>query len=302
VLNPELRAALLQKHLDLLARRRGLLLVGIKCRNALHGALFRVMIQVATQQHRPRFLEFQEQHLMTRRVARRQLDHDGAIAEDVVIGGRNDDRLAVFERRVVGRIHLFVRKRGREHGVALHLAHQPCGARELVGVGYVIVVIMREGQVLDIRRLVTNLLHLRLQRLCNGGVPFQRRFLSRLERAIGDRTHVPHQRAFGMDNQETPHREVGGCELFFLESEPFRIRNVETAAVEYVQAERLGRRWRSVLGTGSEGRYKNSDGKGKFRKHGFQSAPIILFGYFVCPPSGEKPPLRVAANGSKMVP
>src|SRR5436305_7529173 len=109
------------------------------------------MVQIAADHYWTRLLEFQEQHLMVRRVSRSGLDHNASIAENIVVRLRDDQRLAVLERAVVGRLRSW-RRRIAEHHVAFEFSDEPGGLREQVAVADVVPMEMRKRHILDICR------------------------------------------------------------------------------------------------------------------------------------------------------
>src|SRR5580704_10861059 len=99
---------------------------------------------------------------MPSRVSRRRLEYDSPVAEHVVFILLQDDRLAVLERAVVGVIVELGGRRFGKHSVALDLPGQPGGASELIGIRYVVVMIMRDGQIGDVAGTIAGLRHLNL--------------------------------------------------------------------------------------------------------------------------------------------
>src|SRR5216684_2241036 len=93
---------------------------------------------------------------MTWRMPRRELDDHGSIAEYVVILALEQNSLAMLQRAKkhrVGGARSFFRALGfrREHGVALDLLDDPGGAGKRVGVRNVIAVVVRQGEIGDVR-------------------------------------------------------------------------------------------------------------------------------------------------------
>src|SRR2546423_14435864 len=104
MLDPELRVDARDEGFDGRAGRGGLFPAEFGGRNLPERALFRIVIEVSTQHDRPGLLEIEEQHLVPWRVPRRRLDDDAAIAEHVVIRGRDERGLAVPQRAEILRL------------------------------------------------------------------------------------------------------------------------------------------------------------------------------------------------------
>ena len=96
VLNPQLRLVLREKLLDVASRRARLLLVELERRQAVHGPLLRIVIQIAGQHDAAGLRQLHVQHLMPGRVARRALEDHRAVAEHVVLVGGRGRRVLLF--------------------------------------------------------------------------------------------------------------------------------------------------------------------------------------------------------------
>ena len=59
---------------------------------------------------------------------------------------------------------------------------------------------------------------------------------------IGDRACVPHQSALRMHDQIARDGQIRGGDFFFFQLETPHVGHMESAAIEYVEAQRL-RRW-----------------------------------------------------------
>src|SRR6185436_9599336 len=116
-------------------------------------ALRRIVVKVAAQQDGAGLRQIHQQRLMPRRVSRRGYDHHRTVAEDIMVAVEQGG-LAVlqgresggsgFGRRAVWRTRP---QRSRKHHVALRLLHEPHGAGKGVGIGRVVVVIVRQREV-----------------------------------------------------------------------------------------------------------------------------------------------------------
>ena len=107
---------------------------------------------------------------MTRRVPGSGFDDHRAVAKDVVVVPLKDDCFASLQRAK----SLWSKTAGeggrlRKHGVAFFLPYEPRGASEIVGIGSVIPVAVREGQVRNVLRCVSDLGQLRFQWPGHGG-------------------------------------------------------------------------------------------------------------------------------------
>src|SRR5579864_6525610 len=96
VLDPELRAGLLDESLYRSAARERLVVVELKRRGFIGVALFLIMIQVSGQHDRPGFSQLYIYHLMPRRVPVGCFDDHRAVAEDVIVLASQDFGLAVL--------------------------------------------------------------------------------------------------------------------------------------------------------------------------------------------------------------
>src|SRR5215510_12110207 len=85
MLDPELRFCILNECFDRLAALCGLLLVEVETRNNLQFQFFGIVIEIARQKNGSGFGKLQEQRLMSRRMARCEFDHHGAVTEHVVV-------------------------------------------------------------------------------------------------------------------------------------------------------------------------------------------------------------------------
>src|SRR6516165_4648230 len=101
---------------------------------------------------------------MTRSVTWRGNDDNCAIAENVVVAVQNLG-FAVLERcEPRSSSILLLRRLFGKHHIPLGSGGKPSGTRKFIPVGGVIVVIMREGQVSDVRRFVPDFRQLPAQR------------------------------------------------------------------------------------------------------------------------------------------
>src|SRR5947207_1538778 len=104
MLDPQLRLGILNECLDHLTALRSLFLIEVKTGNNLQFELLGIMIEIARQKNRSGFGELQEQRLVSGCMARREFEHDGAVAEDVMVLAVKQRGLAFFqvakERRV----------------------------------------------------------------------------------------------------------------------------------------------------------------------------------------------------------
>src|SRR5215468_8516295 len=103
---------------------------------------------------------------MPRCMSRSEFDHYGAVAEHIVILTLQQDRLALRKLREEGWIgdrpqSLTVVLARSENRIAVTLLHDPGRARKCVGVGNVIAMIVREGQIRNVRRCVAERRQLR---------------------------------------------------------------------------------------------------------------------------------------------
>ena len=167
-------------------------------------AFSRQMVQIAAKEDEAGLGKPRQQHLMPRRVAWRELDDHAPIAEDVVIGVVDHRRLAVLQCAVEARIGKPWWRIG-EHGVAFGFLHEPRGRSKVVGVGGVVVVVVRQGEIRDAIGRVANLGQLGLERLGDLGPPDIRQELLRrssgFNETVGQRARIPQQRAAWMHEQ-----------------------------------------------------------------------------------------------------
>ena len=178
---------------------------------------------------------------MSRCMARREFDHDGAVAEDVMVLAVKQRGLAFFqvakERRVrsvcaSGCAGVFC-----EHCVALDLLHNPRGAGERVGVRDVIAVIVRQREISDIGGCVADRSELGQQRLGDREGPL-RRGTGRLKVSVRNLAGIPHQRSAGMRDQVARRKHFRGCKLSGLESKGSLTDSSDFAAIENIQPDR----------------------------------------------------------------
>src|SRR5262245_11145419 len=114
MLNPQLRAAGFQESFEILPAFTREVSVKVEGWDAIERALFGIVIEVSRKHHRSGLCEFQEQHLMARSMAWSELDDDGSVAENIVIGALHEDCLGIFKLCVVGR-RTQTRRCVREH-------------------------------------------------------------------------------------------------------------------------------------------------------------------------------------------
>jgi hypothetical protein len=172
----------------------------------------------------------------------RLLDDDGAVAEHVVLVGRDDRVAAVLERRI-GLGSCAARRIRSEHRVVLDLRHEPVSAREQVRVGRVIPVIVRQREVRHVGGLVAGCRELRNERLCELDEPLlavaAQQPLFDANRAdalvIGHGASVPHQHAARVDDEIRRDRQRYFLDVGIGEAITRRLGG-EHAAVEHVDA------------------------------------------------------------------
>src|SRR5437016_563115 len=97
VLDPELRAGLLNESLHHIAAGERLVTVELKRRSLVGVALFLIMIEIASQQNRSGFCQLYIKDLMPRRVPIGSLDDHCAVAEHVIILAVQDFGLAFLQ-------------------------------------------------------------------------------------------------------------------------------------------------------------------------------------------------------------
>src|SRR5579884_3238516 len=102
VLDPQLRAGLLQEYFQFGPGGRSLLLIEFGYRQAVQRALLGVVIEISAQHHRPGLLQLQKQGLVPRGMAGRGENQNGAISKHVVLVFVDKDRFAVLQEIIVG--------------------------------------------------------------------------------------------------------------------------------------------------------------------------------------------------------
>ena len=164
VLNPQLRAGFREKRFNRRSRHDRLRLIEVEGRHSLQRARLWKMIEITGQDDASGTRQSEVQHLMPWRVSGRELHDHRTVAEHVMFVSLNDYALAALQGRIAGRLRDTWRFLS-EHRVALDLTHQPRRPGECVRVGRVVIVIVGEGQILDVRCCVARFSQLRRQRL-----------------------------------------------------------------------------------------------------------------------------------------
>src|SRR5262245_27990617 len=85
VLDPELPLGLLDESLNHLAALGGLLLIEIGVGNNLECKFFGIVVEISGKKDGACLVEFQKQRLVTQGMTWRELDHDFAVAENVMV-------------------------------------------------------------------------------------------------------------------------------------------------------------------------------------------------------------------------
>ena len=237
MLDPHLRAGLLQQRVDRGPRRRGLLLI-VGRRDLLQRPLRRVVIQVAGQHQRSGLRELEKQRLVAGRVPGRRDQQDRPVAEHVVVAFQLD-RFAALEP-VVGCEQRLLPRRLAEERVPLGRLHQQRRAGVCVRIRDVIGVSMRDGEIGDVLRRVAELLQLAAQ--CPAGdIRAARRLhldASGLDVVVWNDADVPQQRASWMGDQVTGVDKIGGSHLRAREAVGRRLTTLQDTAVEHVEPHR----------------------------------------------------------------
>ena len=144
---------------------------------------------------------------MAGRVARRELDHNRAVSEHVVVFVMHDNRLGILEFAVVGWLRL-PRSRLGKHGIAFGFLHDPRRGRELIGICRMVGMIVRHGEVGNVGRFVAYSRQLRQQfpgrgeYALFGGPSICRKV------CVWNLPDIPHQRASRMHDQIAGRDEI----------------------------------------------------------------------------------------------
>ena len=179
MLDPESRPAAHQEILDQVHRLDGACLIEVEGGHALEQTVLGEVVEIAAQHDRPGLDEVDEEHLMTRRVSGGRLDHDGLIAEHIVVTIEQDGlrRLQVGVQPPVEEPLRIL-----ERGLMLRTLDQPRRAGKHVRIPGMVIVHVRERQVRDVRRGQIQLVQLRRQRRSDSG---DRAILLRVGRPLG---------------------------------------------------------------------------------------------------------------------
>src|SRR5262249_2401165 len=154
----------------------------------------------------------QEQGLVARRVSRTELDNDGSVTENVMVFAVEEQRPGLFEVPILVRIRSAscAGLRFGEHGVTFDFLDDPRRARDQIGIGNMIAMVMRESQICDVARRIPDLRKLRQQRFRDGESSLRGRAWF-FELGVWYFAGIPYHRAAGMRDQVTRSEHLRVC-------------------------------------------------------------------------------------------
>ena len=157
-------------------------------------------------------------------------DHDAAVAEYVMVSIEKYG-FAVFKRAESGRCVAWILRRCfRKHDCTFCFLYEPCRAGEIVCVGRMIVVIVREREVRDVGRSVADFSQLAAQCFVNSGSRFG--CAAGLNQVIRDDAGIPEKRSLRVNDEICRNRHVCGCDASIQEH--VGITALQCPAIEYV--------------------------------------------------------------------
>ena len=198
-----------------------------------------IVVHIPGDQHRPGFIQVQKQGLVAGSMTRREFNNDATVPKYIVVAVFYQYCFAVFEfakKFLIGchRAKPFKIGAGVEHGFMLRPLHQPGGATEQIGVGDMIIVIVGEGQEIDVVWRIAHFLELVCQLPRAGKGTLAGGCSVHSDFRIRDFSRVPEQGPTGM------HHQIAGSGHFSgnfagLKAKFFGGYTVDFAAIEYIE-------------------------------------------------------------------